>query len=477
MKATAPHSLRLKRLLSAVASAAMLASSLTPWHSAVAGTVRIGGGDYHYTSLSWSTLSSGGTSGAGGSGNAIYEGQNISYGNRTALALGLTAAQAPAPTAAQFPGNVPYALARYNPYTQQLRIDIWKVERAGGGARLMHAVFAPRHGSAWQAARAYISPGAYSGGHTAGVNPFASFNGGDIFTGISLAGAKVALGHAMRLSGAGSGLLAMPDTRLSQVTRRSGSLFKKRIDTWIYGHIKTRWWLAFPGDGLDPSAWSGQSAICATSPTATSCPRYATAVSGATFQEVEGGNLNSTEDTWQLDHQRRSGLTILGGIMFAHLTGGLSNGTTGMGAGLAPMFGAVGAYRADRDRPRVPQPPAVNGDQIAEPSYVPPGNGGLAGGSPGSLVNANPGALGGSAGTASGRFVAAAPSRYQGMLMGHMPSVINTPTEPTLKGVREAVYGSPTYNGMVPEVGQHVESNHVQFVRDADGRVLRDLGD
>lgn len=412
--------------------------------------------------LHWTTLSGAGGS-APGSGNAIFEGQNISRGNRTALALGLDAAEAPVAPAVAFAGNVGVALARYNPYTKQGRIDVYRFQDTGAGAVLQHAVFSPGNGAAWVAARAYIHPSDYAAGR-AGVNPFAGFGGGQTFENISLAGMKVALGHAMRLSGAGAGLLAMPDTRLSQFSRRRKSLFKKTLETWIYGHVKSRWFLAFPGDGLRPSLWSDMAAICATSPGATSCPAYATAVSGAIFQEVEGGGLDSTEDMYTLDYQRKSGLTVLGGmILSSHLSPLIG----------VPNDAVLGGWYADRHSPKVRINAGQSASIVSEPVYVARANGGVAGGSVGTGVLFSS-ATSGSISTAVGDGGALpALSKYQQMIVSRIPPVNTTVSAGggTLKGFTEAATG-PT--GIVPAGGQYTETNFVQFVRDANGSVIRD---
>ena len=443
--------LRSKKLASAVLMACALSVAFPPAQAAS-------------WDMQWTTLSGSG-GGPRGSGDALYGGQSVSRGNRTALALGLSAAEAPVAPAVAFAGNVGVALARYNPYTKQGRIDVYRFQDTGAGGVMQHAVFAPRHGQAWVAARAYISPASYATGSIPGVNPFASFGGGDTFEGISLAGMKVALGHAMRLSGAGAGLLAMPDTRLSQRTRRRKSLFKKTVETWIYGHIKTRWFMAFPGDGLQPSLWSDMAAICATSPGAGSCPSYATAVSGAIFQEVEGGGLDSVEVDYLLEYQKKSGLTVLGGM----LLGGLLGPLVGAPAG----GGLLGGWYADRNSPKLNTQVSDNSNVFSEPVYVQKPNGGVQGGSVGTGV-LFPNATSGSTSTAIASGAALpSPSKYQQMVISRIPPV-NTPVDAgagTLKGFTAAATGP---NGIVPIGGQYVEANYVQYVRDANGNVIRD---
>lgn len=465
-----PTSSRVPALRGALASSllALFTLFVAP---AQAESVIIGTSLYNYRGLEWSTLSSSGTGGPTGSGNAIFEGEAISRGHRSALALGLTAAAAPAAPSAVFPGNAAVAFARYNPYTKQGRIDVFRLQKTAGAgsqtAHMQHAVFAPRHGDAWVAARAYISPGQYAAGSVRGVNPFSSFGGGDTFENISLAGMKVALGHAMRLSNAGAGLMAMADSRLDQRVVRRKSLFKKSVETWVYGYVKSRWWLAFPGDGLEASLWSDMAAICATSPSATSCPQWGTAVSGAIFQEVEGGGLDSTEDMYLLDYQRKSGLTVLGGLMFSHLAGPLVG---------VPNTGMMGAWYADRHRPRATVSVDTTASPVIEAGYRPPANSGVAGGSVGTGVLFR-NSTNGSTGTAAGSGAALpAMSTYQERVMGHIPPV-DTPVGAgagTLKGFTDAVQGA---NGMRPSAGQYVESNHVQYVRDSNGAVLRDQSD
>lgn len=286
------------------------------------GARRIGGQVVAYPKLSWTPVSEMPLVTRAANASITGGSEAVNLANRSANALNLTAKDI-ASAVALFPSNVPYVFARYNPLDSTLRVDIFKLEKTikngQQSAGLYQAVFAPAHGDFWKAGRAYITPESYKAGMTPGLNPFEAFKGTntDLFYNISLTGAQVAVGHAMRYAGAPVAVLAVADTRISQETHKSGGVFRKKVTTITSGHASEKWLIAQPRQFMSRSTTYAPAAYCATDPSATSCPRYELASSGVSFEEFTGGMLSSVEDTWELDRQTKSGFSFIAVLIVA----------------------------------------------------------------------------------------------------------------------------------------------------------------
>lgn len=324
---------------------------------------RIGGQVVPFVKLDWERMADMPVA-AGPDGARSLQGTDeaVLLANRSAVALSKVSesplqAKDVASMVTMFPANIPFIYARFNPLDNTLRVDAFKLERTveNGQARsgLYHAAFTPLHGDFWKASRAYIHPDAYRAGNTPGVNPFIRFHkaGSDSFEGISLTGAQVAVGHAMRYLGAPVSILQVAEPRLSQETRKSGNAFRKKVTTIINGHAKPIWMISHPGTMVDRSTAMPVAGFCAPDPDRDNCALYETASSGVSFEVFEGGMLDSFEDTWELDRKTKSGwgfLTILlvaviGSFLLAAVAPALGLGA-GAGAGAssgaaAGMFG------------------------------------------------------------------------------------------------------------------------------------------
>jgi hypothetical protein len=265
--------------------------------------------------------------------------ETLRVSSLAARALGDDVTAADLATAiALFPSNVPFVVGRYNPLNAELAVDIFKLQKtlkpAGTEVTLLHARFGPEHGEYWQAAGAYVSPDAHRAGEV-GLNPFARFIGPeeDIFTGISLPAAQVAVGHAMRLVQAPFAALAAftPNIRTEKKVKKS-LLTKKTTVIW-YGEATPVWYLAMPAHLARATPSATQPGFCAADPASTSCPWYETAVAGVTFDQFEGGTLNNFTDSWELQRKSQSGLSFVGMVVAGLL----------MGAAFAAVMPAVGA--------------------------------------------------------------------------------------------------------------------------------------
>ena len=445
--------------------------------------VRIGGIAYGYPKVQWTPIASLGTPPVQGSGSVISGDQTIVLANRAARALGLSADQV-ANAVQTYPANAPIVVARYNPADAVLKIDMFRLDRSSAGVTLNHATFGPSNGDAWKAARAYIDPGSRAAGVSPGVNPFAAFTDPSDptkFVNISIAGAQVAVGHAMRSVGSAVGLMSVVNTSFSQVRKESGGWFRKTIEVWTYGHASPVWYMAMPVDMARSSSF-GMPAICASAPNQTSCPLYATATAGVVFEQFQGGTLSGAENVWQVDYQSSSGWTFLAFVGLALLVGidvasimkvaGLLDGPGSIGGaqvGLAPAVGDTGT--------------SVAANQV------------LGGAAYGAGAQANPSVMYQQVATVDGTAYPPSLTTLQGRLNGYV-SPMNTNDfvadnnagnngSPTMAGFSQTVYGNCAPNrylstcggssGFTPRADQFQETNQVTFMRDNSGNVLRDV--
>jgi hypothetical protein len=219
----------------------------------------------------------------------IYSTTALEY-QRSALMLGL-APEEVARRVEQLPGNVSMVFGRYDPANTTLRIDVFKVERAGQRTGLYQTQFTPAHGDHWALSGAYLTDMEKLAGDRVGPNPFERFdNGTSNFVNITIDGVQVALGHAMRLFEAPVGVLAVADYRAEQSQAQVGELLRKLVVVSSDGYIKPRWYIAAPAvmQGQGTSA-----AICAT--VADPCPVSKIAPALVMFQEWRGGTMPGGE--------------------------------------------------------------------------------------------------------------------------------------------------------------------------------------
>lgn len=304
--------------------------------------------DFAYRKLKWSVLSEQTlVPGApGGAPFALAPGSEFErLGSLAARALTSDANAATVVSSADlasaialFPTNLPFVAARYNPLNAELVIDIFKLQKtlsvSGLRVQLMHARFGPEHGEHWQAAGAYIDPAARRAGEL-GRNPFAAFAGPepDVFVGISLAAAQVAVGHAMRMAQSPFAALAVLSPNVRTEKRVKKNLLTKKTTIIWYGDAKPVWYLAAPTHMVASTPTSAMPAYCAADPNAESCEWYAVASAGVVFDRFEGGTLSDAVDTWELQRKSQTGLTFVGMVAVGVL----------MGVTLAAVLPAVGA--------------------------------------------------------------------------------------------------------------------------------------
>ncbi len=520
-----PFTRRLKQVLSALLSCSIVLTSTLPARASAqavpacnawaadsgasphCAAVRVGGVPVAYPKLQWVRVADMPTVATPGSAARQGGSQAVELGNRAAVALGLNAADI-ANVSTLFPSNVPYAFARYNPVDATLRIDLFKLEKAQLGsetrAGLYSAVFTPAHGDHWKAQRAYIHPDSFKTGMAPGVNPFRAFEsaGSELFHNISMPAAQVAVGHAMRLAGAPLALMSVADTRTTTRTKKSGGLFKKKVETWVYGHTKSQWFIAQPSEVLSRSTTPAFASICAQDPTRTSCAVYETAVSGVGFEEFEGGTLSALEDVVQLDYQKQSGLSFLGALVLGVLgsfalvsimgaagVGGLAGGAGATaGAGAGSTLGTFSSFLVNQGL--ITGYSTVAGALAMETMFVGLSMAIAGGANLSSVINTSPAVLLGVVDVSKGIYIPGPLNKYAQKLnqsigpkfSGEMNSASKA-NGAVLQGFAETVLGTCGPNapltacagatGMIPRVDQYREQNLVEFTRDNSGSLLR----
>lgn len=467
--------------------------------------IRVGGIPIAYPKLNWERVSEIAQAEVPGGPAVIGSPSALALTNRTATVLGLSDSDI-ANVVSIFPSNVPYVFGRYDPLSGELRVDIFKLEKSGVGSSarvgLYHTVFTPSHGDHWRAIRSYISPDAYRTGITPGVNPFASFRqtGSDSFHNITLTGAQVAMGHAMRMVGAPAGLLSVAEARTSSVTRKSGNAFRRRVETWVYGHAKSRWFIAQPVEALSRSTTPEFAAICASNPRASDCPRFATAVSGVSFEEFEGGTLSGVEDTWQIDYQRKSGLGFLGALILGvigsfALAGILS--AAGIGAGVGATTGSAAASSTMGtfgsmlvNTGTITGFSSLGAAVAVEAAFVAVKMAVIGGANLSSVIRADFGVLTGSVKVDKGFRDNVSLNKYEARIRDQVRPRTNSAIQhnaSTLSSFRNTVIGQCApgariadcagNTGVVPRVDQYNEVNQKQFIKKHEGMFVRDTLD
>jgi hypothetical protein len=213
------------------------------------------------------------------------------------------------------PSNVPFIVARYEPLSMILHIDMFKLVATKGtgqaGMKLLTAPFSPAYGEYWKASGAYLSVGQRRAGTSTGPNPFSSFGSASAndFTDITLSQAMVVVGHAQRYSGAPISLLVQFQPKQEQSTTKTGNIFKKKITTNVDYSAKPEYYLGGPASlqgGITAS-------FCANDPTVSNCAGsgYQVASSGVSFMKLSGGNLNEGDKLLHHWSQSKSGYTLL----------------------------------------------------------------------------------------------------------------------------------------------------------------------
>lgn len=329
--------------------------------SEAAGYISVGGVSQSYTPLAWDVVA---TTNIVDSTTQVLANKYVTEGltdfvnvagNGSAKALGMTAAQI-AEVINLFPANVPMIFGRYGEGINEGVIDIFKVEKYGTTAKLLHAYFTPENGSYWAANRTYADPSTKLTGAN-GPNPFAAFKSTSDhkFHNASFAAVITGVGHAMRMMGTPFALIVDEAYTMEKVgpkcKKKAGGL-RKTCKVWVYGKSKPSWYFATP-----QSMTNGDTvAICALSGV-TTCPPYAIAPAMVSFEKKTGGNLDESSQTIYTWYKKYSGWTVLAFVLAVFVisaaiafAGGLqgvsflSNMINGTGVGALPGLNLGGGY-------------------------------------------------------------------------------------------------------------------------------------
>lgn len=464
-----------------------------------------------YPKIQWTRISDAPASGVTSGSAIVSSPEAVTLANRSAVALGVSSNEISSAIQA-FPSNVPLVFARYNPMEATLRIDLFKLEKATVGSQtragLYHASFSPAHGDYWKAARAYISPTDQQSGNRAGVNPFELFKGSDssLFYNVSLGGAQVAVGHAMRYLRAPMGVLAVASARYTQRTEKSGNAFKKKTKTIVTAHVKPAWMIAYPAQFQQRNTSLPMASFCANDPKAGTCKAYQVATAGVVFEEFEGGTLSADENAWDVWEKTKSGLGFLAVLAIAVVLSFTIAGAIGaMGIGAGAGAGATGAAVGGGTAAGASASAGIFGSLMTAGTGV--GFSGvisavalesavvgslmmLGGANLSSMMHFSPSAIVGDVDVVSGYLEGPELDQFQAPTSAKVQplTVSNFVTGgATLDGFTDTVVGdtsscpvgaplsacSAGATGVILRHDQYIEQNQVQFLRDNGGKVIR----
>lgn len=257
------------------------------------------------------------------------------------------------------PSSSSIVLGRYSPQSNELRVDIVKVQKSGNTVTVSEAPFTPLHGNFWAAQRTYMtaSDRMFAG---PGKSPFARYVQSDaFFHGLSFTDSTAVLGSAMRYSNSTMSVLSIASSRFTQRTEEGGNWLRKKVTTIVEGFTKPIWYIGLPV-AMQPDGLGG--AICAGAESYAPplvCPVEYRVLPFATFTKWDGGSMPTAEAkvyNWQ---QTKSSWSVLamaifftvlsfaGGEFFA-LASGTAGTTTGIASGLLGAgFESVGIAGAD----------------------------------------------------------------------------------------------------------------------------------
>jgi len=280
--------------------------------------VLIGGSVISYPHLQWTTVAqvNGGNS-AGFSNVSFMQGDQAKVLiSRAAQQIGASSADL-AKSVMQAPTNQPYLMGRYDPVSQTLHVDAYKLVKSGTNTvDLVHTNFTPYMGNQWAASRYFLPPSEVAGGSTPGINPFSTMEGGDVdFHNINVKGAMSVMGLAETFFRAPHALLAVLNPKLGSYTTSSGGWFRKTTTVHVTGQIIPDWYLIAPSGAISPTLQASLTPpFCATDPSATtSCPTGAIVPSTAAVYHMTGGTYDATpSNTLEVYRKSQSGFSFLG---------------------------------------------------------------------------------------------------------------------------------------------------------------------
>jgi hypothetical protein len=295
-------------------------------------------GAYAYPKLNWQQIGFLDSVPASGPAQSLSGSRLTVSNNRSASAANLTADKV-ADVLALYSTNAPIVVARYNPMSAELRIELFKVEKVGNRQAVLRAAYAPAHGRAFAASMTYATETERQTRTGPSFNPFELFasSADDAFHNmVGLNAVQVAVGHAMQAGSAALGLVAIADIRVEQWKTESGGWFRKTVTQHTKGWGKPLWHVATP-TVLQRGDTAFMCAINVAQPT--DCPPSRVIHSGISWKAWTNSSLPTFESEISYSTKSKSGWTLLtfvllgfpGAIQTATMGGLGMSGGAGLG--------------------------------------------------------------------------------------------------------------------------------------------------
>lgn len=217
----------------------------------------------------------------------------------------------------------PIILGTYASSDGSLHIEaIRSIHTLGGGVTIQTSDITPRHFDMFKATQAFTTKDEQLQGKM-GRNPFdfaksSAVEDDSIFRNLSMDGAKVAMGLAMRQVGAGYAVMTVTQDEWRQWQKKSGGFFKKKIKYYTAANTTSLYYVFTPATTI----YAGdEAAICADNPDNASCPDELVVRSGVTAAQWTGGSFQAVKQNNTYFHVKtvKKSFNILKAVVIAAL--------------------------------------------------------------------------------------------------------------------------------------------------------------
>lgn len=217
----------------------------------------------------------------------------------------------------------PVLLGTYASSDGSLHIEaVRSIHTVGGGVTIQVSDITPHHFDLFKATQAYTTKDEQLAGRM-GRNPFDFAKTGvaeddAIFRNVSMDGAKVAMGLAMRQVGAAYGVMTVSKDDWRQWTVKKGGFLKKKIEYHTATDTTSLYYAFTPATTI----YAGDEAvICADDPNNTTCAAELAVRSGVTATQWTGGTFQDIKQLETYHHVRvvKKSFNILKAIVIAVL--------------------------------------------------------------------------------------------------------------------------------------------------------------
>lgn len=201
----------------------------------------------------------------------------------------------------------PIILGTYASSDGSLHIEaVRSVQTIGGGVTIQTSDITPRHFDLFKATQAYTTKEEQLQGKM-GRNPFDFAKSSDaaddsIFRSLSLDGARVAMGLAMRQVGAAYAIMTVTKDDWKQWTKKSGGFFNKKIEYHTAADTSSIYYIFTPATTI----YAGDdSVICANNPDTVDCAPELAVRSGVTAAQMTGGTFQDIKQLQTYHHVKK----------------------------------------------------------------------------------------------------------------------------------------------------------------------------